>query len=331
MVTTEHPVPTVNEDLAQREESFRAKVTDLSTLADGIVQLRLQPAASQGSFPPWEPGAHVDVILPDGTIRQYSLCGEPSNAHEYQLAVLREPNSRGGSRQIHEDLSVGTELDLIGPRNNFQLVESDKYIFIAGGIGITPILTMIEAVDKAGAEWQLIYGGRAEATMAYRDRLEKHADKVIYWPEDQFGLIDLDRFLGTPHDDTLIYCCGPEPLLNAVEARCQKWKPNSLHLERFVPLEVDTTGDTSFQVELRQSNMTLEVPADKSILDTVTDAGVFVPRSCTEGTCGSCETPVLSGTPDHRDVVLSPEEQEASETMMLCVSRAKCPRLVLDI
>ncbi len=167
--------------------------------------------------------------------------------------------------------------------------------------------------------------------MSYQDELKAYGQRVVIWPEDLNGRIDLDTLLGTPTEDTLVYCCGPETLLEAVEEKCSVWPKGALNLEHFSANELDETANTSFEVELRSSAMTLQIPADQSILEVVTNAGVYVPTSCTEGTCGSCETPVIEGRPDHRDVVLSPEEQEASATMMICVSRCKGGKLVLDL
>jgi ferredoxin-NADP reductase len=219
-----------------------------------------------------------------------------------------------------------------GPRNHFPLLPSPRYLFVAGGIGITPILTMVAAAEATGARWELVYGGRRRASMAFLDELAGYGERVAVRPQDEFGLLDLDALLGTPQPDTLVYCCGPEPLLAAVEQRCADWPSGSLRVERFTakPLtEPVLTG--AFEVELAQSGLTLTVPPDRSILDVAEDAGVNVMSSCSEGTCGTCETPVLDGEPDHRDSVLTEEEQAANDCMMICVSRSRCPKLVLDL
>jgi ferredoxin-NADP reductase len=232
----------------------------------------------------------------------------------------------------------GDELDVRGPRNNFELAPASRYVFIAGGIGITPILPMAAAAEEAGAEWEFHYGGRTRTSMAFLaalDALEAatgHGLRVTLHPQDEVGLLDLDRILGTPQPDTKIYCCGPEPLLKAVEERCAGWPPGALHVERFSPKEQGErvlSGD--FEVELTVSGMTLTVPPDKSVLEVVEEAGVPVLSSCQEGTCGTCETPVLEGEVDHRDSLLTPEEQAANDTMFICVSRAACPKLVLEL
>ena len=307
-------------------------VTGLRSVALDVVELTLE-APDGHELPAWEPGAHVDVVFPDDDLtRQYSLCGSPEDRHHYRIAVLREAEGRGGSRRIHDEVVVGSHLRVQGPRNHFPLQPSPRYLFIAGGIGVTPLLPMIRASEKAGAQWRLVYGGRTDASMSYLDELRPWGDHVTVWPEDRHGRIDLDGLLGTPADETLIYCCGPEPLLAAVEERCSAWPRGSLNVERFsATLGADEGANISFEVELRDSGKTLQVGADQSILEVVTEAGVYVPTSCTEGTCGSCETPVLEGELDHRDVVLSEEEREAGQSMMICVSRAKCPRLVLEL
>lgn len=319
-----------NDDAPAGEQSLDAIVAGRRALANGVVELVLE-AADGVELPAWEPGAHIDLVLEDGMIRQYSLCGDPADRTSYRIAVLLEPEGRGGSKRIHSELVAGTAVEVRGPRNHFPLHTSPKYLFIAGGIGVTPMIPMLRAAEEAGADWRLVYGGRSEDTMGYLDDLRSLGDRVTIWPQDSHGLIDLESLLGTPAEDTLVYSCGPEPLLAALEERCATWPTGALNIERFTALEIDSTGDTGFEVVLEQSGLTLTVGPDQSILDAVTEADVFVPTSCTEGTCGSCETSIISGTVEHRDVVLSPEEQESGETMMICVSRATCPKLVLDL
>ncbi|MGH3178948.1 MAG: PDR/VanB family oxidoreductase, partial [Streptosporangiaceae bacterium] len=238
----------------------------------------------------------------------------------------------GGSRFVHDRLRAGDTVRVRGPRNNFELAPSPRYQFIAGGIGITPILPMIAAASAAGADWRLLYGGRYRASMAFLPALAAYGDRVTVAPQDETGLLDLDALLGTPQPDTLVYCCGPEPLLAAVESRCRAWPARSLHVERFSarPLTAPVRAE-AFEVELAASELTLTIPPDRSILDVVEEAGVGVLSSCAEGTCGTCETAVLSGVPDHRDSVLTEEERQARDCMMICVSRSCTERLVLDL
>ncbi|MGW4526879.1 PDR/VanB family oxidoreductase [Amycolatopsis sp. NPDC004378] len=295
-------------------------------LADGVVRLTLRAPGGQ-PLPAWEPGAHVDLVLPGG-VRQYSLCGRPGDP--YQVAVLREPGGRGGSAYVHDELEAGHQVQVDGPRNHFALVDAKRYLFVAGGIGITPLLPMIEQVAEAGREWQLVYGGRTRSSMAFTEELRRHEGRVTIRPQDEHGLLDLPALLAEPRPDTAVYCCGPEPLLAAVEQLCAGWPEDALRVERFAP-KPDDGPQTAFEVELAGSGRVLEVPADRSILEVVGESGVSVLSSCQEGTCGTCETGVLGGTPDHRDSVLTAAERREGDVMMICVSRSCSPRLVLDL
>jgi len=314
------------------EVDLTLRVDRRTTGAEGVVVLDLCPPAG-GDLPPWAPGAHVDLRLPGGLTRQYSLCGDPADLSHWRIAVLREPESRGGSAHVHDAFVEGAVVEVRGPRNHFPLVPAPRYVFVAGGIGITPILPMIDAADAAGAEWELHYGGRSRRSMAFLHALEEATgQRVTLHPQDEVGLIDLAALLGAPRPGTLVYCCGPEPLLVAVEQRCAGWPEGSLHLERFAPKDVGEPVLTgAFEVELALSGLSLTVPPEKSVLQVVEEAGIDVLSSCTEGTCGTCETTVLSGEVDHRDSLLTPAEQAANDTMFVCVSRAAGPRLVLEL
>jgi cytochrome P450/ferredoxin-NADP reductase len=318
--------------LTAREFEADVRVVGKQPAAEGVAALTLREVDGH-PLPRWAAGAHVDLIIPGVPTRQYSLSGDPADQHTWRLGILRDPNGSGASLHVHDQLRVGDVVRVRGPRNNFPLMASRRYLFIAGGIGITPILPMIRAAEAAAAEWQLVYGGRRRASMAFLDELAGYGDRVLVHPQDEFGLLDLDGLLGHPQPDTNVYCCGPEPLLTAVEARCSAaWPRRSLHVERFVakPL-TEPVLRGPFQIRLAQSGFTLTVPPDKSILSVVEDAGVSVRSSCTEGTCGTCETAVLDGVPDHRDSVLDEDERDLNSCMMICVSRACTPRLVLDL
>ncbi|MGW1603073.1 PDR/VanB family oxidoreductase [Streptomyces eurythermus] len=300
--------------------------------ADGVVSLDLR-RADDAPLPAWTPGAHIDLVLAPDLVRQYSLCSSPEDSRVWRVAVLREEDGRGGSLHVHDKLSEGDPVRVRGPRNHFPLEGAEKYLFIAGGIGITPIVPMLERAERQGRAWELVYGGRTLASMAFRDALvTRYGERVRVRPEDVYGLLDLDTLLGTPRPGTLVYCCGPEPLLEAVEQRCADWPAGTLHVERFTPRDPQApVRDGAFEVELARSGITVTVPPDESVLRAVEEAGVQVLSSCREGTCGTCETTVLEGTVDHRDSLLTPAEREAHDTMMICVSRAACPRLVLDL
>ena len=317
--------------LTTREFEAVVRVGAKSIVADGVAALTLSEIDGQ-PLPRWEPGAHVDLILDGVATRQYSLCGDPSDQRSWRLGILRDPLGSGGSLHVHDKLEAGDIVRVRGPRNNFPLAASRRYLFIAGGIGITPMLPMIKAASAAGAEWQLVYGGRQRASMAFLDELAAYGDRVRVWPQDEKGFLPLSELLGEPQPDTVVYCCGPEPLLNAVEQGCASWPKGSLHVERFVPKPLtEPVLAEAFEVYLANSHLTLTVPPDRSILSVVDEAGVGVLSSCGEGTCGTCETAVLEGDPDHRDSVLDADQREAGDCMMICVSRSCTSRLVLSL
>jgi len=311
--------------------SFELVVHSRARAAEGVVVLDLRDP-SGAALPAWAPGAHIDLVLPGDLVRQYSLCGDPADRLTWRIAVLREPAGRGGSALAHE-LLPGATVEVRGPRNHFPLQPAARYLFVAGGIGITPILPMIAAADAAGAEWRLLYGGRTAASMAFaRELRAAHGDRVDLRPQDEHGLLDLESLLARGTPDTFVYCCGPAPLLDAVEKHCAGRPPGTLHVERFTPKDTgEPVRTASFEVELAVTGLTCTVPPERSILEVLEAAGVQVLTSCREGTCGTCETDVLAGTVDHRDSLLTPEEQAAGDTMLICVSRAACPKLVLDL
>ncbi|MEU8176646.1 PDR/VanB family oxidoreductase [Microbispora hainanensis] len=328
------------------EAELDVKVAGKAPVAEGVVLLSLV-RPDGGPLPAWTPGAHLDLVLAPGLVRQYSLCGDPGDSSVFQVAVLREPDGRGGSAYVHDRLAEGDTVRVRGPRNRFGLAESPRYLFVAGGIGITPILPMIEEAARRGCDWRLVYGGRTRASMAFADRLTRdHPGRVELCPQDETGLLDLGALLGDPRTDTLVYCCGPEPLLAAAQERCASWPTGALRFERFVPSARNDaarndaaqgegagegTAEDAFEVELALTGTTLTVPPGRSILEVVEEAGVAVLSSCREGTCGTCETAVLAGVPDHRDDLLTEEEREAGDIMFICVSRARSERLVLEL
>ncbi|MFE3204742.1 PDR/VanB family oxidoreductase [Embleya sp. NPDC059237] len=300
--------------------------------AAGVVSLILVDPIGQ-DLPGWEPGAHIDLTVGDGSVRQYSLCGDPEDRKSYRIGVLREVDGRGGSRFIHDRLRVGALIEVAGPRNHFPFdpPSGTRIRFVAGGIGITPLIPMIRAAESRGLDWKLTYGGRSRASMAFLDELDSL--RVHVHPADEAGPIDLDTALGDPCQDTAVYTCGPSRLLDAVEERASSWPRGALHLERFSapPAAVPAAGDVPFEVVAKRSGITVIVPADGTILKTLEDAGVSTQSSCSEGICGACETLVVDGKPDHRDHVLTEEEKEGGEYIMICVSRACTERIVLDI
>ena len=300
--------------------------------ATGIVVLTLESESGE-ELPIWTPGAHVDLVLGNGMSKQYSLCGDPADRRRYRVAILREPEGMGGSRYIHEELTVGSALVMRGPRNHFPLVDAERYVFVAGGIGITPILPMLSSVHADGKEWELHYAGRSADTMAFREELTRdYGERVQFWVKSEGERLDLARVLGASDRSAAVYCCGPSRLSDAALAACSAdWPVGAVHIERFVAKEIDDSSNTAFTIRLEQSGLTLLVPPEKSTLQVMEEAGVHVQCSCAVGTCGTCETYVLEGIPEHRDSVLTDEEKADNTSMMVCVSRAKSPLLVLDI
>jgi ferredoxin-NADP reductase len=310
--------------------------------SDGVLSLVLEhPDGSE--LPAWTPGAHVDVVLPSGTVRQYSLCSDPMEKTQYRIAVLNDPNSRGGSREIHEAVRTGSLLPIRGPRNHFELEPAPHYLLIAGGIGITPILAMARQIAQGDAGLTVLYGGRTRPSMAFLDELAGLGGTVSIIPKDECGYPDFDGAMAAAPTGTAVYCCGPEPLIRAVEQACKRHLgADAIHFERFGAPASPAAGDVGsqdtgtdeglaeFEVELKKSNCVLKVPTDRTLLDVVRDANPSILFSCEEGFCGSCETKVLAGIPEHHDTILSKADREKNDTMMLCVGRSKTPLLVLD-
>lgn len=319
------------EDSAGGQSRVRLTVTAKTMVANGVVALTL--ARPDGRrMPDWAPGSHIDLVLPSGINRQYSLCGDRWDAYSYRIAVLHERAGRGGSAYIHERLSEGSMVALGGPRNNFPLVPSEKYLFIAGGIGITPMLPMIQQADILGADWKLLYLGRSRNTMAFLDELATYGDRVLVMPKEESGPCRLEELIGGAAKDTKIYACGPQRLLTAVEHHCADWPTGLLRLEHFAPkTQGQPARDTPFEVKLARSGMSVTVSPDLSVLDALQNAGVPVLTSCREGTCGTCEVTVLQGEPDHRDSILGDADRAAGHCMYPCVSRSRSDRLVLDL
>jgi ferredoxin-NADP reductase len=314
------------------EPDFQVVVNEKSLVADSVALLELRN--TDGSpLPGWEPGAHIDVVINDELTRQYSLCGDPADSSSWKIAVLREEDGRGGSRHLHDEVVAGATLHVRGPRNHFELVPSHSYLFIAGGIGITPMLPMISAAESSGAQWTLIYVGRSRSSMAFVDDLSvAYPSKVKVFARDETDRPPLAELLASPDSQLQVYACGPTSLLDSIESAMTAWPVGALHLEHFSPKELtEPVLSTPFEVELSKSGITIQVNPDESILDAVRDAGLRVLSSCGEGTCGTCETAVLEGEVDHRDSLLTPEEQAANDTMMICVSRARSPRLTLEL
>lgn len=309
-------------------------VAGRTPLARDVVALDLV-AHNGRDLPAWTPGSHVDVVLRPGVERQYSLCGDVADRSRWRVAVLREAAGAGGSVALHDEVVVGQRLRVRGPRNHFAFEPSPgtAHRFVAGGIGITPLRAMIAAAAAAGAEWTLDYAGRSRTTMAFVDELTTaYPDRVRVHAADEGARLDLAGLLGEPRTDTAVHVCGPVRLVDEVEQLCAGWPPQALHTERFEAKEFgEPVWADPFEVELALSGTTVTVDPGRSVLDAVTSAGAVVLSSCRVGTCGTCETAVLEGPVEHRDSVLTPAEQADDAVMMVCVSRAAGPRLVLDL
>ncbi|GAA0634589.1 hypothetical protein GCM10009547_43320 [Sporichthya brevicatena] len=312
------------------DRAFWTMVDAREEVADGVVSLTLRHPLGK-ELPAWRPGAHVDLLLPGGLVRQYSLCGDPDDRSSYTVAVLRATDSRGGSEYVHEALRPGVAVRLRGPRNNFELVPAKSYLFVAGGIGITPIVPMLARLEAQCADWSLIYGGRHRRSMAFADELRaRYGNRVELVPEDERGVLDVAAIAGSVSESDAVYCCGPEMLLQAMETALGATALEQLHVERFTA-RPSTAPRTAFSVSLARSGLELEVPAHRSLLDVVEDAGVVVDSSCRDGICGTCRVGVISGEPDHRDSVLSLQERAAGDCLLICVSRGISKSLVLDL
>lgn len=314
----------------------RLRVERVEHPAERVVALHLvDPSGAE--LPSWRPGAHLDLVLPSGLVRQYSLCSDPADRDAYRVAVLLEPNGRGGSREIHENDLLGTEVSIRGPRNHFELMPAaPQYLFIAGGIGVTPLLAQAREAGRQGAGWIFAYGGRSRASMAFVHELtELNGGALTLYPQDEVGLLPLDDLLDASPIGP-IYCCGPEPMIVAVRTVCaRRGRLADLHFERFSAASTSdpvSVGERAgFEVEVASSGAVVLIPPDVSILNALRDAGCELASSCEQGFCGACEVGVIDGLPEHHDTILSPEEQEKNESMMICVGRSKSPRLVLDI
>lgn len=289
-------------------------------------------AADGRPLPPAEPGAHIDVHVPGGFVRQYSLCAAAKAGGTYTVAVKKDEMGRGGSVAMHRAIENGTIIGISEPRNFFPLHEGDhSSLFVAGGIGITPIRMMIAALQEKGRPWELHYCARSPEHAAFHDELAGLGSGRVHTYFSETPLLDAGALLAGPPEGTHLYCCGPEGLMRAVETAAAHWPADQVHFEWFTAPLHDREPAQAFEVELKRSGLVLAVPVDKSILQVLRANGIEAASTCEEGVCGSCETRVLAGEPDHRDVLLSPEEKAANKTMMICVSRARGGRLILDI
>ena len=316
---------------------LQVKVVERTDEADDVVSFALERSNGE-DLPAFMAGAHIDVHLGDGLSRQYSLCSRPGDWRRYQIGVLKETESRGGSKAMHDRVQVGDELMVSEPKNHFPLAEHAEHsLLLAGGIGVTPILCMAEELTLAGRPFEMHYCGRSKARLAFTGRIAAapYASCVALHVDD--GPVeqrfDAARAIGAPAPSTHLYVCGPTGFMEHVlgTARTLGWSEDHLHREYFAAAPVDHSADGSFEIELKLSGRIVVVPADRSAANALADAGVDVPLSCEQGVCGTCVTRVLAGRPDHRDMYFTDDERARNDSFTPCCSRSLTPRLVLDL
>jgi tetrachlorobenzoquinone reductase len=316
-------------------ETMKARVQAMRLENESVLLIEFRAPDGQ-DLPAFEAGAHIDLFLPNGLLRSYSLSNSQDETHRYVVGVSRDAKSRGGSDWIHDNLRLGQVLEIAAPRNNFPLKENaDHSILFAGGIGITPMLSMVRRLTDLGRSWELYYCVRTRDLLALQDelaqvalqdssRIHLHVDA-----ENDGRVLDIPGIVSAAPAGTHMYCCGPLPMIagfeEAIEGRGSEFK----HVEYFAAKEAPK-AEGGFEVELTESGVTLQIQAGKTILNTMLDAGLDAPFSCGEGICGTCETRVISGIPDHHDLVLTDSEKESNETVMICCAGSKSPRLVLQ-
>ncbi|MFA5976554.1 MAG: PDR/VanB family oxidoreductase [Elusimicrobiota bacterium] len=314
------------------------RVVALDTIADGVRLLTLE-ARGDERLPSWEPGSHVDLHLAPDVIRQYSLCGPCADTKTYQVAVKLEPQSRGGSRHVHEVLHVGSELEISRPRNLFPMQQSSPHsVLLAGGIGITPIISMARALKAQNQTFELLYFTRSEAHAAFRDELVdgdlQQCCRLVCGSDGKAVREMLEKVLSKRPAGAHMYLCGPQPFMEAVQevaSRCG-WPDKSVHLEYFSAAEKEMADPAkAFELKLERSGITLTVPAGKTIIDALREQGIEVETSCEQGICGTCIASVLDGTPEHHDHFLTEQEKARGDCIALCVSRSRSNVLVLDV
>lgn len=321
---------TTQANLSVRVANKISETNDISTF-------ELVPIDGE-TLPAFTAGAHIDVNLPGGIIRQYSLCNNPAETHRYLIGVLNDPNSRGGSVAIHEKVNEGDELVISTPRNHFPIADDAKHhLILGGGIGVTPIICMAEKLNEQNSSFEMHYCSRDPELTAFRTRIANadYADKVHHHfdsgsPEQ---LLDIPALLATPTNGTHIYVCGPKGFMDAVlsTARNAGWPEDQLHYEFFSADVGPSDSDTDFEVVIQSTGKVIAVDKETSVIDALAENGIELPVSCEQGVCGTCLTNIIEGEPDHKDMYLTPDEQESNKMFMPCCSRAKSDRLILDL
>jgi vanillate O-demethylase ferredoxin subunit len=320
--------------MSTQAETIQVFVRSITYEAEDVISLDLRQAGA-AALPAFTAGAHIDMLLPNGIRRSYSLANDQNERHRYLVGVQKDPETRGGSRFVHETIRAGDVLTITPPRNNFVLAEDDqRFVLIAGGIGITPIVCMVRRLTELGRTWDLFYAARSRRKAAFLEdvvALDGEGHLHTHFDDEHAGtLIDIEAIVRAAPADAHLYCCGPTPMLAAFESVTSRLPTEKIHVEYFTAKEpVQVAG--GFDVVLARSNRTVFVPENATILDALLAAGVDAGHSCLEGVCGTCETKILEGIPDHRDQVLSAKERASNRTMMICCSGALSSRLVLDL
>ena len=318
--------------VSDQPQMLPLRVTRNDRIADGIHVLEFRDAGGQ-LLPEFSAGAHIAIRAPNGLLRKYSLCNDPAERDRYLVAVKRETNGRGGSTNLIDNVKAGDELMVATPVNDFELPpRAQDFLFIAGGIGITPIMAMIREIQRQGKRFRLFYCSRSPETTAFLDELNapELKDKVVvhYDQGDPARSLDLKPVLAERKNREHLYCCGPRPLMEAVRSLTDHWSSTAVHFEAFSEAETHKATDKPFKVRLARSGDIIDVPTSKTILEALRDHGLEVPSSCETGTCGTCRTKLIAGEADHRDLVLA--EHERKDTIMICVSRARSDEITID-
>lgn len=319
----------------QANPILQVRVARKCAEAQDICSLELVPLDGQ-SLPAFTAGSHIDLHLPGGLVRQYSLCNDPQDTGRYVVGVLREAASRGGSAAVHEQVQEGQQIAIGAPRNHFALHAGGpaRHLLLAGGIGITPVLAMARQLAREGADFELHYCARSRERMAFTALLQSMpwADRV-HLHVDGEGALDMAQLLGAPQAGLHLYVCGPRGFMDAAlgMARTSGWSEDRLHYEFFAGESVQREGDAGFEIEIASTGQVVRVAPEQTVVQALAGIGVEVQTSCEQGVCGTCLTRVLSGEPEHRDMYLTEDEQAACDQFLPCCSRAKSARLVLDL
>ncbi len=311
---------------------MQLRVTRNDKIADGIHLFELSDPGGQ-PLPAFSAGAHIALRTPNGLLRKYSLCNDPAERNRYQVAIKREINGRGGSCDLIDHVKTGDELTVAPPVNDFELPQrAQDFLFVAGGIGITPIMAMIRQIQAEGKRFRLFYCSRSPETTAFRDELSapelKDSVTIHYDYGDMSRSLDLKPILAERKNREHLYCCGPRPLMEAVRLMTDHWSHAAVHFEAFSDAETHKPTDKPFKVKLARTGAVLDVPTDKTILEVLRTHGLEVPSSCETGTCGTCKTTLLAGEADHRDLYLA--EHDKAGNIMICVSRAKSDEIEIE-